>query len=153
MVFNTSLCFSFEIESNLASWAPPRTHNLRRTLVHKKLSRLVTVICMATLLIAFSLSNAQEVAIWGAGTESCGRWVALRADKVNHAVMKQWVLGFISGSNWNAKGSQARPPDADAADIFVDEYCKNNPLHAVALAAAALVQESGGPKAQHEWKR
>ena len=92
-------------------------------------------------LLAAVQALAQEVAIFGSGSKSCGKWLSLRQDKVNHAVLKHWVLGFVSGSNWNASGPQARPPDADSVVAFVDQYCRNNPLHMISLAAAAVVQE------------
>jgi hypothetical protein len=89
----------------------------------------------------------------GIGTHSCGRWIEASSKEVPRAQYRDWALGFVSGANWYASGSQAMIPDSQSAVAFIDGYCKNNPLHIVALAAAALVQESGGPKAQHEWKR
>jgi hypothetical protein len=112
-------------------------------------STLVAVVALATVL---SGARAQEVSVWGTGQESCGKWLAQRTNNVNRTILHNWILGFISGSNWYSR-SQARPPDSDAVATFVDQYCQNNPLHLMALAAAALVGELGGPKATHEWKR
>jgi hypothetical protein len=91
----------------------------------------------------------------GAGANSCGKWIETRNKPVQHYQYKQWVHGFIAGVNWHHAEQQAHPPDEAAAVAFIDQYCKNNPLHLVAHAAAALVQETGGPKVEplHQWKR
>jgi hypothetical protein len=92
----------------------------------------------------------------GVGGASCGRWLELRQNAAIHQAQRQWILGFVTGINWATSasdGPQAHPPDADAAATFVDAYCRNNPLHPLAMAASALVQVTGGPKALHEWRR
>lgn len=113
-----------------------------------------------TLIIGFGLccvialpAAAQDVFVIGIGTNSCGKWLEAKASPNARAAYRNWVLGFVSGVNWHAPGPQARFPDAEAAVAFVDKYCENNPLHIVGLGAAALVQEAGGPKAEHQWKR
>ena len=100
-----------------------------------------------------SLSHAQEVFTIGVGTNSCGKWLEAAPSPGTRAQFRSWVLGFLSGVNWHSSTTQAKVPDPEAALAFVDEYCKRNPLHLVALGAAALAQESGGPKAAHQWKR
>jgi hypothetical protein len=98
-------------------------------------------------------AHAQEVFTIGLGTNSCGKWIEAAKAPVSRAQYRSWVLGFLTGVNWHSSGPQAKVPDGDAAVAFMDEYCRHNSLHMIALGAAALVQESGGPKAQHDWKR
>ncbi len=112
----------------------------------------IGVTFIATVLLS-QVSFSQGISIWGAGQESCGRWTSLRGDENADEVLKQWILGFLSGSNWRTRDQQAKPPDTDAVIAFVDRYCKNNPLHRILQAGVALIQESGGPKAAHEWIR
>ncbi len=107
---------------------------------------------LAIALLLPQVSLSAGVSVWGAGNESCGRWAAVRNSDA-HEAMKHWILGFLSGSNWRAQNQQAIPPDADAVFAFVDKYCRNNPLHSLVLAGAALIEESGGPKAAHRWDR
>ena len=117
------------------------------------MSRKLTLSAIA---FAFILNNAaaQGVVVWGGGNESCGRWLEDKSSSPSSRnVLKHWVLGFLSGANWTSTSGQARPPDADAAIAFVDQYCQNNPLHILSFAASALVSETGGQKAKHEWKR
>ncbi len=68
-----------------------------------------------------------------------------------HEGQLEWILGFVTGSNYRSEG-QAQLKDADEVEIFVEHYCRNNPEHQLFMAAAALVQESGGPAALHEFK-
>jgi len=118
---------------------------LRRALV---ILALVSVPCGA-----FAASD-DHVHMIGAGNNSCGKWLESKDSASARAVYRSWVLGFITGANWHAGGSrQASVPDAAAAVAYIDKYCANNPLHILALAAAALVQDAGGPKALHQWKK
>jgi len=107
-------------------------------------------------LLAFSpswLSAAENVLVFGGGTLSCGKWLESRNDLATYYQLRQWVFGFVSGTNYSAPRKQSNPPDSEAGVAFIDQYCKNNPLHLLVLAAAALVQETGGPNAEHQWKR
>lgn len=97
--------------------------------------------------------NAQDSSILiGAGTTSCGKWLEARNDLGSHYQLKQWVFGFMSGRNYGG-GPQAQPADGEGIVSFVELYCRNNPLHLIAQAAAAAVQETGGKKALHQWKK
>jgi hypothetical protein len=66
---------------------------------------------------------------------------------------QQWFYGFISGSNYRTGRKQSTPIDGESVVAFVDQYCANNPLHVLVWAAAAAVQETGGLKTEHKWKR
>ena len=96
---------------------------------------------------------AQDIFTIGVGSESCRQWIAGRSEPEVHITMKQWILGFVSGSNWRGKSQQTRVVDAKSIVAFVDGYCKNNPFHILALAASAAVDDAGGPRSQHKWRR
>lgn len=114
----------------------------------------VRSLLLITLLILASDLRAEET-VWiaGAGTHSCGKWLDAKNDKASRYQFQQWVFGFVSGMNWATKGRQATPVDNEAMTAFIDLYCTNNPLRTVLAASEALVEETGGPKASHEWKR
>ena len=99
-----------------------------------------------------SANPAQSKDVLGMGTASCGAWIAAKDQIVPRTIYGEWILGFISGSNWRSQ-AQARPIDSLAVYSFVDQYCSNNPLHMLTLAAAAAVEATGGPKAVHQWTR
>ena len=114
--------------------------------------RFPTIVLLVIALSQISWASTTANLI-GSGTGSCGKWLESRQNLAVHYQHQQWVYGFLSGVNWETSGPQAKPPDGEAVVAFVDTYCRNNPLHILALAAAALVQEAGGPKALHQWKR
>jgi hypothetical protein len=91
--------------------------------------------------------------VMGAGTASCGHWLENKADASFRNTGTQWFLGFIGSHNYYARVKQLRPPDQESVSAFVDRYCSENPLHALFMAAAALTETLGGPKALHTWKR
>lgn len=112
------------------------------------------LLAVIALLLVVTVVYAEEGRItMGAGNDSCGKWIATREEPASHFQYKQWVFGYISGVNWNSSSKQSIPPDGEAAIAFIDQYCKNNPLHYLVLATTALVQETGGPRAQHKWKQ
>ncbi len=83
---------------------------------------------------------------------ACTAWLEGWADPAKHEGQLEWILGFVTGSNYRSEG-QGRPENADEVEIFIEHYCRNYPEHQLFMAAAALVQESGGPAALHEQRR
>jgi hypothetical protein len=114
--------------------------------------RFIFIIALP-LLIAMQAQAEDKVIMIGAGHVSCGYWTEVRNQTSRHHQLRQWVFGFISGANWYTEGGQATPHDQAAVVVFIDQYCKNNPLHTLAWAAAAVIQETGGQKVLHQWKR
>ncbi len=84
--------------------------------------------------------------------QACSAWLEGWSDPAKHEGQLEWILGFVTGSNYRSEG-QAQLKDADEVEIFIEHYCRNNPEHQLFMAAAALVQESGGPAALHEFKK
>lgn len=114
----------------------------------KNLTVLVSFFCFSSMPVF-----AQPVFVIGVGNNSCGMWLDSKTNQNARFAYRSWVLGFLTGSNWHTTNSQAKISDPETAGVFIDQYCANNPLHSITLAAAALVHEAGGPKAAHEWKR
>jgi hypothetical protein len=115
----------------------------------------------AVLLCAASFGSAQaapaqaaarpgqvEVTVYGAGTASCGKWLADRETPM-HPVELSWVLGFLTASE-NFLGElhlpSPRHTDANAVAAWVDKYCRENPLKNIADASPALVIELSKPQ-------
>jgi hypothetical protein len=113
---------------------------------------------LALLLLSPAVRGADPYSqVWtvASGNESCGKWIEARNNLGDRNLRENWVFGFLSGMNWAAADAgwpQAKPVDNAAALAFVDHYCASNPLHALRFAARALVSETGGPKALHQWK-
>ena len=113
----------------------------------------------AVLLCAASLASAQppgqagapsgvEVTVYGAGTASCGKWLADRQTPPLHNNELSWVLGFLtaSGSLFEELHLRLRQTDADAVAAWVDKYCRENPLKDIGDASANLVIELAKPQ-------
>jgi hypothetical protein len=85
-------------------------------------------------------------------SQLCSAWLQDWADPVQHEAQLEWILGFITGSNYRTEG-QGQPGSSDEVEIFIEHYCRNNPEAQLFMAAAALVQETGGPIAFHAFKK
>jgi hypothetical protein len=105
-------------------------------------------LAMTLLLFAFPICavGAQPTSVenLGSGTMSCGTWTAERS---NHQVAAQysqeWVLGYLTeDENWlSTKENKSLSFSTDSAGIFgwIDNYCKANPMVALAVATNALI--------------
>jgi hypothetical protein len=47
-------------------------------------------------------------------------------------------MGFLSGAGY--AGTSIKETDTDAANLFVDNYCREHPLENIADAATALIR-------------
>jgi hypothetical protein len=84
-------------------------------------------------------------------TKGCKAWLQDWANPPRHEAQLEWILGFITGSNYRTEG-QGQPGSSDEVELFIEHYCRNNPKDQLFMAAAALVEETGGPKALHAFK-
>jgi hypothetical protein len=89
-----------------------------------------------------------EVTLYGAGTASCGKWLADRESPMHHVELI-WVFGFLTASE-NFFGElhlpMPRHTDANAIAAWVDKYCRENPLKNIADASGNLVIELAKPQ-------
>ena len=88
------------------------------------------------------------------GVWSCGDWHAAEPAKTNisRTVQTAWLYGYISGVNAAAPGSGVRVSGTQIR-AFIDHYCAQNPLHQLVQAADALIEEAGGRKSSHTWRK
>ncbi len=75
---------------------------------------------------------------YGSGTDSCGTWVEDRKTTSGWYQSGQWVNGFISAAGYY--GINFKESDVNALLVFMDNYCKNNPLDKVSDGAKALAK-------------
>jgi hypothetical protein len=78
---------------------------------------------------------------WGAGSRSCGNWLADRGNTFLHNVELSWVLGWSSASSaiyGVSLGGHMRQTDSDAVAAWLDKYCRENPLKSLTDASLAL---------------
>lgn len=86
--------------------------------------------------------SAGRIAI-GDGANTCGAWIEeRRSDSQRSQLWKGWVLGFVSGANvYDVNPELLRQVDAPVIYIWVDNYCRANPLDTVNDAVVGLIQE------------
>jgi hypothetical protein len=118
----------------------------------------IRAIAAAVFICAASWASAQEQApqqlppgqvkltVYGAGTSSCGMWLADRATPM-HNFELSWVLGYLTASENYSASLQIplRHTDANAAAGWVDKFCRENPLKDIADASFSLVVELSKP--------
>lgn len=87
----------------------------------------------------FSFSMQAEAAQM-LGTSSCGSWVSEK-DATVKSYQKGWILGFLSGLSSGADINPLKKTDAYSIFLWIDNYCKANPLKDLVDAANGLVFE------------
>ena len=92
----------------------------------------------AAIVVALSCAANAQVTI---GDYDCGQWFTAERRQPAQA----WLLGYLTGSNEPFAGSGKEPlrrlNSADQAYLWVDNYCKANPLQSVSDAGKALLRE------------
>ncbi|MBL8661155.1 MAG: hypothetical protein JNM75_15570 [Rhodospirillales bacterium] len=88
------------------------------------------------------------MAIWGIGQISCGRFVQERERRPGaygayDATFRQWLLGFMTALNWSdpAQRDLLAGSDAEGAMLWVENYCRGQPLDTFFDATLALRRE------------
>lgn len=98
--------------------------------------KTLATLCCA--LFVFSV-NAQPVTVMGA--QSCGKWVAERGNLVQYSRNFGWLTGFLSGMSAATRVDAMGPVDGDSIALWVDNYCRANPLARMDTAATVLFDE------------
>ena len=98
-------------------------------------------IILPLILIAGTISPAsQGYTIFGAGTLSCDKWIEERSQNSGLSFgMETWILGFLTGAGW--QGANPQDVDNSALYVWVDNFCRENPLKNITSASAALTIE------------
>jgi len=109
---------------------------------------MVRCVMLACLLLASAPSGAEEkrppVSIFSYDDTSCGAWVKSTDVEWGRAQYLSWFRGFVSGYNYGNPGNQVqleRMPNAETLYLFVDKYCRENPLNPFVSAAFQLVEQ------------
>ena len=75
---------------------------------------------------------------------SCGAWVKSSGDELGRAQYLSWFRGFVSGYNFGDPDNQVLlsvMPNNETLSLYVDKYCRENPLSPFISAMFKLVQE------------
>jgi hypothetical protein len=103
---------------------------------------LAAVCAVLSLGKATAAESPATYAVLGPGTISCATWAQQRRDDGYPAVAAgDWVLGYATAFNeYVAAGGEAtRGTDSAALFVWIDNYCRANPLDSLAMASRHLV--------------
>ena len=88
--------------------------------------------------------EAPPIALSGFADMSCGAWTGSSNDIPTRAQYLAWLRGFISGVNYSDRQKQIeieKLPSNETLILYVDKYCRDNPLSNYPGAAFKLVEE------------
>ncbi len=106
--------------------------------------------CFLFLVSIFALGLSHETntfagSIQGAGAMPCGMWVRDRATG-DYNMSLAWVMGFMSSYNHYVESTSKKNGvfgeiDYNSIALWMDNYCKNNPLESVYRGSVKLIEE------------
>jgi hypothetical protein len=97
------------------------------------------------LLTSQSAIAQREGVTMGSGMEVCNRILANMKENHVGSNYTEWVSGYISA--YNLFGDQKQideMPDSESIDLFLQKYCRANPMDKVIWASMSLITELGG---------
>jgi hypothetical protein len=81
----------------------------------------------------------------GAGTTSCGSYIAASSKENLAGIHLSWSQGFLSGMNMGYARAANKEfvvlPDSDTIKLYIDKYCRDNPLKTPLDGALKLYDE------------
>jgi hypothetical protein len=96
--------------------------------------------------LASATANAAHQIV-GPGTESRGKWLKLPENDIEKNAYITWVQGFLSAAKLLAIDELLKQTDPAAIFAWMDNYCRQNPLHDLNSATMSLIIEF--PKRAH----
>ena len=109
-----------------------------------KTLRLLFLSSLLSITLGYATSATAGV-IQGAGAIPCGKWISERATG-GHNMALAWVMGFMSSYNHYVRSSSKRNGvfgeiDHNSIALWMDNYCKSNPLESVYSGSDKLIEE------------
>jgi hypothetical protein len=109
----------------------------------RRMTNILRSVLVALLLASFD-ARAQDipVSIFTYEDVSCGAWVKSANNTSARAQYDSWFRGFVSGYNFGNPKNQVRGrlPNDQTLFLFIDQYCRENPLNPFVSAAFKLVE-------------
>lgn len=99
----------------------------------------VTAFILLLFLILSPMVSYAGAMVYGAGNKTCGSYV--KASKMEKMIFKNWFFGFASASSASLDKDVLSGRDPDAIELWLDNYCNNNPLDTFFTASLKLLTE------------
>lgn len=100
-------------------------------------SKIKYLLAFAALSCAAQSVSAYQ--LYGAGGKSCGEWVSERASGKWYG-KGQWMLGVITAVGHYGV-YELKDVDSEAFAVWMDNYCRKNPLEEFSVGVYELVEE------------
>ena len=110
--------------------------NMSKTNFKKAVAIVVTT---ASLIFGTPMAGAQNTPFIK-GFASCGKWVDEKRPDFKHGQV-MWLLGYLSGVSTGIGKGLIKDIDNESITLWVDNYCRANPLKDTGDAGTALVVE------------
>jgi hypothetical protein len=105
---------------------------------------LLTVAASGSILLGVSSANAASsngVTAKYMGAISCGSWVGYSEnEQVLKAAALNLVLGYLLRASWDDRQDLLKNTDTQSVTLWMDNYCRANPLSDVVAGAFHLEQ-------------
>jgi len=102
-----------------------------------------------------ALAEGPAIAVFSYEDSSCGTWVKSADVTWARAQYDSWFRGFVSGYNYGNPNNQValgQMPNSQTIHLFIDKYCRDNPLNTFVSAAFKLIEELVPPPAPKKAK-
>ncbi len=85
--------------------------------------------------------------ILGAAEDSCADWITAR-DRKDAQAYEFWLLGFVTGLNVSKdhRDDFLSGIKGNSLGLWMDKYCRENPLKSIPQGAFQLIEELTGKK-------
>jgi len=100
-------------------------------------SAISIVVMFAT--FASTSAGGEELPVFG--TLSCGEWVQRAGYPTGKITNEYWLAGFMSGQAVASKKNVLKDTDIASMTLWIDQYCKNDPLSNTVTAGKNLFLE------------
>lgn len=99
-------------------------------------AKLIALGLAAAMAVACSSASAQATTM---GARSCGLWVKHRSEKsISEAAARSWLVGYLSGLAVASNIDTLKNAESESLFLWVDNYCKTNPLKSIGEAGLEL---------------
>lgn len=76
------------------------------------------------------------------GAADCGQWIARKGNNFTDIRTNSWLMGFMTGLNFDGRGKNLLSKvSAEQIFLWMDNYCKANPLDTVVKGGQILMEE------------
>lgn len=111
-------------------------------------TRLRQLIFIALFYSLTVLAESPPVVVFSYEDSSCGAWANSADEPAVRWQYHSWFRGFVSGYNYGNPNNQivlGQMPNPQTLDLFVDKYCRDNPLKPFVWATVELIKELAPP--------